>query len=43
MMSLTFLANILLLNNSIVNEVLEISKNELGKAYRINHNKGRKC
>ena len=39
--SLTFFSeeNILLLNNSIVNEVLEISKNELGKAYRFNHNK----
>ena len=35
--SLTFFSdeNILLLNNSIVNEVLEISKNQLGKAYRI--------
>ena len=35
--SLTFFSeeNTLLLNNSIVNEVLEISKNELGKAYRI--------
>jgi len=35
--SLTFFSedNILLLNNSIISEVLEISKNELGKAYRI--------
>ena len=35
--SLTFFSeeNILFLNNSIINEVLEISKNELGKAYRI--------
>jgi hypothetical protein len=35
--SLTFFSdeNILLLNNSIVNEVLEISRNQLGKAYRI--------
>lgn len=35
--SLTFFSpeNITLLNNSIINEVLEISKNKLGKAYRI--------
>jgi hypothetical protein len=35
--SLTFFSeeNILLLNNNIISEVLEISKNNLGKAYRI--------
>ena len=35
--SLTFFSedNISFLNTSIINEVLEISKNELGKAYRI--------
>lgn len=35
--SLTFFSedNILLLNNSIINGVLEISRNNLGKAYRI--------
>ena len=35
--SLTFFSeeNIILLNNSIINKVLEISKNEMGKSYRI--------